>query len=1104
MTVLFLVPGLVASNKMRLKDGVGPLITINNGNNINNHHLNHQINSNTTNNTTTNFTNQLRHQQNLNEQIQTILKNTNDTLDAVVNNTQWSYTDICTNNTQLIQQQQQQQLEANNRKILTTVANNRNHQQQQQQQQNYNRKDLLQNYNNNLASSNEEETTTTILNHLQQQQQQQRNNITTTCPTVVLGGDSNHSGTIRPPRRNITSSSLCSAESSPDDSLLEYEEPQQSCSSVDTSPQGDEEDRGFELSDSESLSDDGNLSGGLDETHHHHCHRRGIVNPNYPGFQHLAHTLEYSIKTTHTSDTDFTDDDLDLDQSLSPQPPTSLILNNINNNTNNNNNNNNNNEEVVGGGGDSGVSIVDEGEEFKIDSVNRLDSVENISKVFYDKPKFNLPLEESDVTEAATTEVLNIINVEEHENNSACALIIDTQTGLNIKNDDLSLKETNTTVIDECACADPIETSIVKEEFQSDKQVNVDDIQAQLKETDEVTIKSNENTCAPASVIVKDDISISQSISIDDIIGDFGKELEQELDRRIELNQIEKAIVKLAISPDKDKEPAAFKYNIEPNVNEPFKTVSKDELIKPTEIKRVDKMDTMIHQHQTAPPIMEHKINILTPLMFHHHYPETIKSKMADAFLSDTRDDIVPFEKPSLDSNRQTESQKIKKTIYVEQPKISPVEKFCKEDLTKNEKEKDELEENVVPRKKEKMEINHHASALNTTVVRRELSGRNRSDSIVNRRSAPASTTQRSSNSSGATGADKKRTSPDIFGGFDVYNIETAMPNIDLDAIETHLRAAREEERRRRTDREEIRRRLAMGSESDDYYTPGDRPGRKPSLQARLQSGMNLQICFMNETVSDSDSPNSDNESTTITTPAAPNNNNSKLISRAPPYHKSTPTVGNNTRNSRQLNGQRPLSLPISQPAAQPPLTTQSTQSLTDSVNEADFFARQARLQIEARMALAQAKEMAHMQMEVERQRQKKSPITEMVRSSLEKVGIQFPEERRRVSRQILTEMNVAQLQVIVNDLHTQIEGLNEGLVRFLMDRDDLHMEQDSMLVDIEDLTRYLGAKEQSVKEQKLITPPVVNNNIPPPSPLMAISSSMKPRLHRIASLVKK
>lgn len=81
------------------------------------------------------------------------------------------------------------------------------------------------------------------------------------------------------------------------------------------------------------------------------------------------------------------------------------------------------------------------------------------------------------------------------------------------------------------------------------------------------------------------------------------------------------------------------------------------------------------------------------------------------------------------------------------------------------------------------------------------------------------------------------------------------------------------------------------------------------------------------------------------------------------------------------------------------------------------------------------------------------------------------------MSRQILTELNIAQLQVIANDLHSQIEGiaiydltflvlknliilsvpgLNEELVRMLLNRDDLHMEQDSMLVDIEDLTRYL------------------------------------------------
>ncbi|KAB0798424.1 hypothetical protein PPYR_09417 [Photinus pyralis] len=295
--------------------------------------------------------------------------------------------------------------------------------------------------------------------------------------------------------------------------------------------------------------------------------------------------------------------------------------------------------------------------------------------------------------------------------------------------------------------------------------------------------------------------------------------------------------------------------------------------------------------------------------------------------------------------------------------------------------------------------------------------------------------------------------------------------------------AAQSVRTKRRTDREEIRRRLAMGSE-DDYYN--DRPGRKPSLQARLQSGMNLQICFMNETASDTDSPSSDSECP-MTNPKE-QRMSPKIIKTAPVHPELV------LEPSLPI---RPATLAIGQPLLQP---------VTEHMTETDFFTRQARLQTEARMALAQAKEMARMQMEIERQRQIKSPITEMVRHSLEKVGIPFPEERRRLSRQILTEMNVAQLQVIVNDLHTQIETLNEVLVKFLMERDDLHMEQDSMLVDIEDLTRYLGAKEQRLKEKSIIQ----NNNItpfstsPPRSPLAALNSSVKPHLHRIANFVKK
>jgi hypothetical protein len=45
-----------------------------------------------------------------------------------------------------------------------------------------------------------------------------------------------------------------------------------------------------------------------------------------------------------------------------------------------------------------------------------------------------------------------------------------------------------------------------------------------------------------------------------------------------------------------------------------------------------------------------------------------------------------------------------------------------------------------------------------------------------------------------------------------------------------------------------------------------------------------------------------------------------------------------------------------------------------------DFWRKQTRLQAEARIALAQACQMAKMQIEVERQRKKNSPISEMVR----------------------------------------------------------------------------------------------------------------------------
>ncbi|KAK3786371.1 hypothetical protein RRG08_022992 [Elysia crispata] len=114
------------------------------------------------------------------------------------------------------------------------------------------------------------------------------------------------------------------------------------------------------------------------------------------------------------------------------------------------------------------------------------------------------------------------------------------------------------------------------------------------------------------------------------------------------------------------------------------------------------------------------------------------------------------------------------------------------------------------------------------------------------------------------------------------------------------------------------------------------------------------------------------------------------------------------------------------------------------------FTSRQSQLQTEATLALAQASTMARMQLEVEKQNKKKSPIADMVGIPTLGNG-----RRLRLSRAKLHEMSLGQLQVLVNDLHSQIELLNEDLVHLLIERDDLHMEQDSMLVDIEDLTSH-------------------------------------------------
>uniref|UniRef100_A0A8C0NK72 Schwannomin interacting protein 1 C-terminal domain-containing protein n=2 Tax=Canis lupus TaxID=9612 RepID=A0A8C0NK72_CANLF len=268
---------------------------------------------------------------------------------------------------------------------------------------------------------------------------------------------------------------------------------------------------------------------------------------------------------------------------------------------------------------------------------------------------------------------------------------------------------------------------------------------------------------------------------------------------------------------------------------------------------------------------------------------------------------------------------------------------------------------------------------------------------------------------------------------------EPPVPPMDWEALEKHLAGLqfREQEVRnqgqartnstsaQKNERESIRQKLALGSFFDDgpgIYTSCSKSG-KPSLSSRLQSGMNLQICFVNDSGSDKDSDADDSKTeTSLDTPLSPMSKQSSSYS-----------------------------------------DRDTTEEESESLDDMDFLTRQKKLQAEAKMALAMAKPMAKMQVEVEKQNRKKSPVADLLPHM---PHISECLMKRSLKPTDLRDMTLGQLQVIVNDLHSQIESLNEELVQLLLIRDELHTEQDAMLVDIEDLTRHAESQQKHMAEK--------------------------------------
>ncbi|XP_034144362.1 schwannomin-interacting protein 1 [Esox lucius] len=231
-----------------------------------------------------------------------------------------------------------------------------------------------------------------------------------------------------------------------------------------------------------------------------------------------------------------------------------------------------------------------------------------------------------------------------------------------------------------------------------------------------------------------------------------------------------------------------------------------------------------------------------------------------------------------------------------------------------------------------------------------------------------------------------------------------------------------------RNDRESIRQKLALGSFYDDdepvIYTSCTKNDLSSS---RPQSGVNLQVCFVNDSSSDKDSDAEDSRTeTSLDTPLSPVSKQSSSLS---------------DRDTGEED--------------------------SDPLEDCGFWRVQRRLQEEARVALALARPMARMQVEVERQIQlhRRSPVADLL-PHLPHISEGLM--KRSLKRGDIRDMSLGQLQVITNDLHSQIQSLSGELVQLLLLRDELHVEQDAMLVDVEDLTRHAQSQQRHMAEKTL------------------------------------
>lgn len=261
---------------------------------------------------------------------------------------------------------------------------------------------------------------------------------------------------------------------------------------------------------------------------------------------------------------------------------------------------------------------------------------------------------------------------------------------------------------------------------------------------------------------------------------------------------------------------------------------------------------------------------------------------------------------------------------------------------------------------------------------------------------------------------------------------------------------------KQKNDRRAILQKLSSEDTENDSFSYGNgKPWYNPRSD-RLNS-QNLQICYINDTSSSSDSDDNPKNATSPTS--------KPLISPSPAITPLSPTLlrrnmlnrmqSSSSISSASSGGYRTST--SSPPCDREIINVRA--SLATDEQPRKTLSKQEEIEQQARIAITQAHQEAKRLAEQERVRSRKESS-----SSFNKLRLTPFDEATRVKvksrsldRSDCRKMSIAQLQIILNGMHAEKETLNLELKTILEIRDELRTEQDAKLIDVEDMKAMLA-----------------------------------------------